>query len=529
MLPITDAAQAAVHGLCARTLAADPLLAPVPGEGGRDALRAHGDALACRQRFALSSVAQSFCPPLQPAQRIFTQLVTARSLAIGASRWPGVGRNLLLAPGAAGLSPHTPVAWAYSVFSDRPVAECPPVLSSPLHALKAQISDELAFAQAAAACSREWPLTLGVADGRRAEPVGNDAQAEMASPSAEQAQSHEDNGEEDADAELVEAAAETAPGAVPSPLPSSLAIDYQIYSTRYDRIVHPQHLATVSELEQLKIKLDAQLAPHRPLVARLAHRLQRLLLARQRRDWSKDLAEGWLDASRLSRLVVDPNQQSIFQLEEESRFKQTAVTLLLDNSGSMRGKSIAMTALCADILTHSLERCGIKVEVLGFTTAGWQDNPVTGDWQRAGSPANPGRLNALRHIIYKDMAMPWRRARRGFGVLLKEDLLKENIDGEALWWAASRLLARPEPRRLLIVISDGAPMDKSTLSANPKNYLERHLHQVVSWLKKETDLELHALGIGHPVARYYPNSVGLRSVEQLAEILATRLGEWLVV
>ncbi len=524
----TKAEPDAVHHQCARTLAGKADLALTLEPSSATALRAQADAAACRQRFALSARALALRPS-GAAASVFTQLSAARSLALGARWLPGIAHNFALAPLSARLTPQSLASWAYAAFLGQARADCPAALWHALSDLGRHLQDELAFAQAARQFSVDWytalaqdnaqapattspPCTSSPDNETRAEnPLNNDSEEAEASPTADTPQDQD------------------GPGVTPPPLPAALSQNYQAYSNRYDRVVHPQQLASSVELEQLKGQLDAQLAPHRHLVARLAHRLQRLLLARQRRHWHKDLTEGWLDATRLPRLITDPNQHALFQIEEDSPFKQTAVTLLLDNSGSMRGQSIAMTALCTDILTHSLERCGIKVEVLGFTTAAWQDNPVARDWQQAGSPAHPGRLNALRHIIYKDMDTPWRRARRGLGVLLKEDLLKENIDGEALWWASSRLLTRPEPRRVLIVISDGAPMDKSTLLANQKNYLEQHLHQVIQWIQKNSRIELYGFGIGfsHPIARYYANSVTINNIDHLADRLTQKLGHWL--
>jgi len=259
----------------------------------------------------------------------------------------------------------------------------------------------------------------------------------------------------------------------------------------------------------------------------MAHQLQRLLLARQCRYWSQDHDDGHLDPSRLAPLIAAPTRAQVFRIEEESSFPRTCVTLLLDNSGSMRGHPITVAALTADILARALERCGIPVEILGYTTANWQDNAAAKAWEQEGHVADPGRLNALRHIIYKAMDTPWRRARRDLGLLLQDGLLKENIDGEAVAWAAQRLLRRPETRRLLIVVSDGAPMDKATHAANPRGYLDRHLHEVIAWLEKNTDIELRAIGIGHQVGRYYRHAIQLRNVDELGTVLVQRLGDWL--
>jgi cobaltochelatase CobT len=327
--------------------------------------------------------------------------------------------------------------------------------------------------------------------------------------------------------EFVDQADDSAPGASLPPLPDALSEDYRVFEPRYDRVVQAAALAAPREREALRQRLDGELEPYRRLVARLAHRLQRRILARQRRDWSFDQEEGLLDPARLARLVANPAQDRVFQVEEESRFKATAVTLLLDNSGSMRGRPITLAAITADILARALEQCGIKTEVLGYTTATWDGGLAAQAWKEQGAPTAPGRLNILRHIVYKAMDVPWRRARQDLGVMLKDGLLKENIDGEALWWAHQRLAARPEPRRLLIVISDGAPMDRPTLGANGKAYLDRHLSRVASWIERLSPVGLHAIGIGHQVSRYYSKGLWLRSVEELGETLPAKLGEWL--
>ena len=239
------------------------------------------------------------------------------------------------------------------------------------------------------------------------------------------------------------------------------------------------------------------------VVTRLANRLQRRLLAQQARSWDFDQEEGMLDAARLARVIVSPRHRSVFKVERETEFKDTVVSLLIDNSGSMRGRPIAIAAICADILARTLERCGVATEVLGFTTRGWKGGQSREAWLAAGRPPNPGRLNDLRHIVYKRADEPYRHARRNLGLMMREGLLKENIDGEALLWAHNRLIARPEERRILMVISDGAPVDDSTASANGGSYLERHLRQVIEWIEKESPVELIAIGIGHDVTRYY--------------------------
>ena len=259
------------------------------------------------------------------------------------------------------------------------------------------------------------------------------------------------------------------------------------------------------------------------VVGRLANRLQRRLMAQQNRSWMFDLEEGVLDTSRLTRVIVDPTAPLSFKMEDESKFRDTVVTLLLDNSGSMRGRPITVAATCADILARTLERCGVKVEILGFTTRAWKGGQSREAWLRGGKPANPGRLNDLRHIVYKPADAPWRRARRSLGLMLREGLLKENIDGEALEWARKRLMARSENRRILMVISDGAPVDDSTLSANPGNYLERHLRQVIQWIETRSPVKLAAIGIGVDVKQFYSNATRISKVDDLGPALTEKL------
>ena len=259
------------------------------------------------------------------------------------------------------------------------------------------------------------------------------------------------------------------------------------------------------------------------MIGRLANRLQRRLLARQTRAWEFDLEEGLLDTARLARVVANPLYSLSYKQEKETRFRDTVVTLLIDNSGSMRGRPIVVAATSADILARTLERCGVRVEILGFTTRAWKGGQSRERWLSEGKQANAGRLNDLRHIIYKSADAPWRRARKSLGIMLREGILKENIDGEALAWACSRLLARPEQRRILVVISDGAPVDDSTLSVNPSSYLEQHLRQVISYIENQTQVELLAIGIGHDVTRYYQRAVTLVDAEQLGGAVMEQL------
>jgi cobaltochelatase CobT len=301
--------------------------------------------------------------------------------------------------------------------------------------------------------------------------------------------------------------------------------DYRPFTMRFDETIPAEELCEPEELDRLRGYLDKQLSNLQGVVARLANRLQRRLMAQQNRAWDFDLEEGLLDPARLPRIVIDPLHALSFKQEKETNFRDTVVTLLLDNSGSMRGRPITVAATCADILARTLERCGVKVEILGFTTKAWKGGQSRESWLAAGKTANPGRLNDLRHIIYKSADAPWRRARKNLGLMMREGLLKENIDGEALDWAHKRLLARPEQRKILMMISDGAPVDDSTLSVNPGNYLERHLRWIIEEIETRSPVELIAIGIGHDVTRYYRRAVTIVDAEELGGAMTEKLAE----
>ena len=310
----------------------------------------------------------------------------------------------------------------------------------------------------------------------------------------------------------------------PPPAPHSEADPgYDVYSADFDEEIKAEDLADLQELERLRTYLDQQLEPLKGAVSRLANKLQRRLQAQQNRTWEFDREEGMLDAGRLARVVANPTTPLSFKVEKDMEFRDTVVTILLDNSGSMRGRPISIAAICADVLARTLERCQVKVEILGFTTRSWKGGQAREAWLSAGRPESPGRLNDLRHIIYKAADAPWRRARPNLGLMMKEGLLKENIDGEALEWAHRRISARAEARKILMVISDGAPVDDSTLSVNPANYLEKHLRDVIGMIERKKLVELIAIGIGHDVTRYYDRAVTITDVEQLAGAITEQL------
>ncbi len=300
-------------------------------------------------------------------------------------------------------------------------------------------------------------------------------------------------------------------------------VDYHVFTEEFDETITAEELCDAAELERLRAFLDKQLAHLQGAVGRLANRLQRRLMAQQNRSWDFDLEEGYLDPARLTRLIIDPTQALSFKKERDTQFRDTVVTLLIDNSGSMRGRPITVAATCADILARTLERCGVKVEILGFTTKAWKGGQAREQWLANGKPQTPGRLNDLRHIIYKSADAPWRRSRTNLGLMMREGLLKENIDGEALMWAHNRLIARREQRKILMMISDGAPVDDSTLSVNPGNYLERHLRAVIERIETRSPVELLAIGIGHDVTRYYRRAVTIVDADELAGAMTEQL------
>jgi cobaltochelatase CobT len=301
--------------------------------------------------------------------------------------------------------------------------------------------------------------------------------------------------------------------------------NYRIFTTLHDEVRDACDLSDVVTLDELRATLDAETRQLPAIVARLARKLERFLLAQQRRGWHFDLDEGVLDPSRLTRVLTDPIAPLAFRQEREIDFKDTVVTLLLDNSGSMRGRPILLTALCADLLARTLERCGVRTEILGFTTRDWDGGLARKDWIAAGAPRNPGRLTDVRYIIYKDADTAWRRARRNLGLLLQDELMKDNIDGEALWWAHQRLRARREQRKILMVISDGVPLDQATLSANPGGYLDQHLRDVIRWIERRGEVELAAIGIGHEVGDYYSRAVAIASTEELGPAMINQFAE----
>lgn len=421
-----------------------------------------------------------------------------------------------------------------------------------LDRLAAAVGDQAAFGRIARTILRDLDLGEDLAperseaseedpsseaeqtDDGEAEEQGEAEASEPTSTERSEREDGEDAGEDAAsaeyeDQEAAEEAPDEAEGQQPArPEPKAGAgaePPYKIFSSIADEVVAAEDLCDPEELTRLRAYLDQQLSALSSVVARLANRLQRKLMAQQNRSWSFDLEEGMLDVSRLTRIIIDPMAPLSFKQEDDVAFRDTVVTILLDNSGSMRGRPIMVAAVCADILARTLERCGVKTEILGFTTRAWKGGQAREEWIRAGKPAQPGRLNDVRHIVYKAADAPWRRARRNLGLMMREGLLKENIDGEALLWAHQRLIGRPEQRKILMVVSDGAPVDDSTLSVNSGHYLERHLRSVIHQIENASPVELIAIGIGHDVSRYYRRAVTLVDAEQLGGAITEQLAD----
>jgi cobaltochelatase CobT len=422
-----------------------------------------------------------------------------------------------------------------------------------LDRLAAAVDDQAAFGRIARAILKDLDMAEEAsADERREESSDEETQetdqpdegdaddggegetSEASSMERSESEDQSEASEETAEGEVDESdPQDEAPDASEGPKPSRPEIrdngrpepPYKIFSTIADEVVAADELCDPDELVRLRGYLDQQLSSLSNVVSRLANKLQRKLMAQQNRSWSFDLEEGMLDVSRLTRIIIDPMAPLSFKQEDDTEFRDTVVTILLDNSGSMRGRPIMVAAVCADILARTLERCGVKTEVLGFTTRAWKGGQAREEWIKAGKPAQPGRLNDVRHIVYKAADAPWRRAKKNLGLMMREGLLKENIDGEALLWAHQRLIGRPEQRKILMVISDGAPVDDSTLSVNSGHYLERHLRTVIEEIETRSPVELIAIGIGHDVGRYYRRAVTLVDVEQLGGAITEQLAD----
>ncbi|WP_126979106.1 cobaltochelatase subunit CobT [Frigidibacter oleivorans] len=541
--------------------------------------RGTADAFALRRRHHDAGVFNRYAPQGPMARDLYDAMETARCEAVGARDMPGTLGNIdakiqaeaerkgygqirqasdaPLAQAAGYLVRHLatgrplPPAAANVMELWRPFIEGQ--AQGSLDGLNDTLADQAAFARLA----RRMISDLGYGDqlgedpdapdedaGDEAEPEEQEEAGDNQSRDQDQQDEAEASPERSQEAEQDQSQAQVsmdemadteaseeaelpegdAPQEPPPPAPWSDADpNYKVFTTEHDEETRAEDLAEPAELERLRAYLDQQLDPLKGAVSRLANKLQRRLQAQQSRSWEFDREEGILDAGRLARVVANPTTPLSFKIEKDTEFRDTVVTLLIDNSGSMRGRPISIAAICADVLARTLERCQVKVEILGFTTRAWKGGQSRETWVQQGRPQQPGRLNDLRHIVYKAADAPWRRVRSNLGLMMKEGLLKENIDGEALEWAHRRMVGRPEARKILMVISDGAPVDDSTLSVNAANFLEKHLRDVIAMVEKRRAVELIAIGIGHDVTRYYQRAVTITDVEQLAGAMTEQL------
>lgn len=411
---------------------------------------------------------------------------------------------------------------AYAALAKQLIADLDMDASSP-----EELGDDEAFAEGDQDSEPDEQQAGESQDGEHAEEDGASGMDGMDDAEGQDGEQQQGDWDEVSDEMASDGAGEMSPDHYPLNRPDGMATgpggQYLIYTTQFDEEIDARDLAEPEELTRLRAMLDKQLAHNQTIITKLANRLQRKVMARQQRSWQFDLEEGVLDPARLARVIANPNVPLTFKNESETKFRDTLVTLLIDNSGSMRGRPIAIAAMTTDIIARTLERCGVKVEILGFTTRAWKGGQSRELWMENGRPANPGRLNDIRHIIYKSADAPMRRTRRNIGLMLKEGLLKENIDGEALVWAYNRLAPRPEQRKIMLVISDGAPVDDSTLSVNPSNMLEADLRNVIKWIEDRKDVEIAAIGIGHDVTRYYKNALTIADADELAGALVEEL------
>ena len=529
------------------------------------AYRGLTDALALRVRHHDSGLHQRFSVPADQQGALFEAFEDARVAVLGGYSHAGVAHNLVArlearatsqpADQSAEVPPIAYECWLYRTcglpqlgaraqeLADRAAQVLAPLSAAEQQQLAGLVQDQIAFARAV----REALAVLGLLDA-----IDDEAPPEL--PPPDQTAADGDSGGGDADAELDEEPQEAAnlgrdapdgaetvnlnpddldPDAeeqwdgtdswLESQYGEALHKGYRVYTTAYDEEVRPLDICSEEELHQLRGYLDDLLRPYTPLVSRLANRLQRLLMSQQERRWEFDLEEGILNTARLVRVVIDPGLPLSFKRETETEFRDTLFSLLIDCSGSMRGRSMAVAAMCADVIGATLERCGLSTEILGFTSREWKGGQARTDWEQQGKPANPGRLNDLRHIVFKSSENAWRRCRRDLGLMMREGLLKENIDGEALLWAHERLVRNPACRRILMVISDGAPVDDSTLTCNGSQYLDNHLQQVIAAIEGAGAVELVAIGIGHDVRRYYRRAVMINTPEDLGEAMAQQL------
>ncbi len=560
------------------TLRGNRIRVPLPAVGSApeevDAVRGMGDEFALRIRYHDDDVHRSRAPRSGPAQEMFQWIEDARIASIGSLRMEGVAQNLdaslevqcqqaafdtITAEADAPLS----VAVGLLVRQHLTGRELPPSAENvvrfwrdyveenagdDIDALRDCLLDQEEFAERCRAIIAD--LGLGAEldeppdlDDSQDETDAMDEDQEADSDISpddvvldddsmmeESAEGDATMMEMDAEMDMDELGAEMEPDEAPTQMPDEsgrirMDFNYEAYTQEFDETIRAEELCDADEMIRLRALLDQQLVPLQHATSKLANRLQRKLMAKQSRTWEFDLDEGMLDTSRLSQVIIDPMNPLAYKQEKEMQFRDTVVTMLIDSSGSMRGRSITIAAMCADILGRTLERCSVRVEVLGFTTRAWRGGQSRERWIASGKPSNPGRLNDLRHIIYKAADDPWQRTRRNLGLMMREELLKENIDGEALIWAHNRLVVRHEERKVLMVISDGLPVDNSTLLVNPSNYLEQHLKYAIDQIENYSAVELIAIGIGHDVTHHYKRAVTITDAEQLGGAMTEQLAE----
>jgi cobaltochelatase CobT len=543
--------------------------------------RGAADAMALRLRHHDAPLHARAAPAEPVARAVFDAIEQARVEALGARGMAGVRANLTTALETRMKSDplvrarnrdEVPLSTAIGLMvRERLTGDAPPAAASAglalvskwieekaggdLDALELALDDQRGFARLAMRLLEDLDLVEGEVTPDDQDPGGEEdqgedqqegqdgedeaeddaggsdgqveARGEETDDTAEEGENQtlDDDAANDADAEMGDEGEEGIVPVRPNRAPGDLSpiTEYHAYSSQFDEVIEATELCDEDELNRLRAYLDQQLVHLQGAVTKLANRLQRRLMAQQSRSWDFDQEEGMLDAARLARVVINPTHSLSYKIERETKFRDTVVTMLIDNSGSMRGRPISIAAISADIMARTLERCGVKIEILGFTTRAWKGGQSRERWLANGRPPTPGRLNDLRHIVYKKADEPWRRARRNLGLMMREGLLKENIDGEALLWAHSRLIARREDRRVLMVISDGAPVDDSTLSVNSGSYLERHLRQVIGWIETKSPVQLVAIGIGHDVTRYYARAVTIMDAEQLGGTMVEQL------
>ncbi len=553
-----------------------PSLPPAPRPEVIAKARGEADALALRLSLHNSELHSKNQPETGPARAVFEAMEQARIEALGARHLSGLGDNLMAALDARcsrkGFDKDTIAKddnsfaeavglFAREALSGRALPEsCSGIMGAwrgelevkagtRMEMLKDLLSDQEAYGRSVRKLIADFDMGEDLAnpeEGEDAEDETSENEDETPQEGPEDNQEQQQGQTEVSDADAIEdedgtpqdmVDAENIDGEsddedneapnpnAPRPQPSNMPEPYTVYTTAHDEIIKAEELCEIDELDRLRGYLDGHMKGLSSVIARLANRLQRRLLAQQQRSWTFDLEEGQLDTARLTRVIIDPMSALTFKEEKETDFRDTIVTILIDNSGSMRGRPIMVAAVCADIMARTLERCGVKAEILGFTTRAWKGGRSFQDWMAAGKPSLPGRLNDLRHIIYKSADMPWRRAKRNLGLMMREGLLKENIDGEALEWAYRRLMSRPEQRRILMVISDGAPVDDATQSQNKTGLLEANLRMVIDKIENRSEVELVAIGIGHDVTRWYKRAVTIMDVEQLGGAMTEKLAE----